>query len=142
MPGSPALPTVSYDPQVLLNSQPVIVTVIDPADHSVQFQNQTGLGAFGGDMASSPVMKNCGKNGAVRNSAICPRPLVRRGGVGTGGHAERSPSAGALGGPDEKTARVHVIETIIGSDRRSKQGRNKTFGSRRRWRHWGPRASP
>ena len=54
MPGSPHSPNgLSYDPQVLLNSQPVIVTVIDPADHSVQFQNQTGLGAFG-DMAGSP----------------------------------------------------------------------------------------
>ena len=36
-----------YDPQSLLNSQPVIVTVIDPITHHVEFQNQTGLGKFG-----------------------------------------------------------------------------------------------
>lgn len=36
-----------YDAQVLLNSQPVIVTVIDPSNHVVQFQNDTGLKQFG-----------------------------------------------------------------------------------------------
>lgn len=36
-----------YDPRTLLNSQPVIVTVIDPVDHTVQFQNDTGLKKFG-----------------------------------------------------------------------------------------------
>ena len=36
-----------YDAQVLLNSQPVIVSVIDPKTHQVQFQNTTGLKKFG-----------------------------------------------------------------------------------------------
>jgi len=36
-----------YDAQALLNSQPVIVTVIDPTSHQIQFQNQTGLKKFG-----------------------------------------------------------------------------------------------
>lgn len=36
-----------YDPQVLLNSQPVIVTVIDPSNYQIQFQNDTGLKKFG-----------------------------------------------------------------------------------------------
>lgn len=36
-----------YDAQVLLNSQPVIVSVIDPQTHQVQFQNETGLKKFG-----------------------------------------------------------------------------------------------
>lgn len=36
-----------YDPQSLLNSQPVIVTVIDPSTYHVEFQNQTGLEKFG-----------------------------------------------------------------------------------------------
>jgi hypothetical protein len=36
-----------YDPQVLLNAQPVIITVIDPATFKVQFQNQTALAKFG-----------------------------------------------------------------------------------------------
>ncbi|HJT21086.1 MAG TPA: ATP-binding protein [Nitrospira sp.] len=36
-----------YDAQTLLNSQPVIVSVIDPATHLIQFQNDTGLKKFG-----------------------------------------------------------------------------------------------
>ncbi|MDP1949267.1 MAG: ATP-binding protein [Nitrospirota bacterium] len=41
-----------YDPQVLLNSQPVIVTVIDPSNHQIQFQNDTGLKKYG-DLAGA-----------------------------------------------------------------------------------------
>lgn len=36
-----------YDPRVLLNSQPVIVAVIDPASYKVVFQNQVSLEKFG-----------------------------------------------------------------------------------------------
>jgi diguanylate cyclase (GGDEF)-like protein len=36
-----------YNPQVLLNSQPVIVAVIDPASYKVVFQNQVSLEKFG-----------------------------------------------------------------------------------------------
>jgi len=36
-----------YDPQALLNSQPVIITVIDPVTHKAIFQNQTSLNKFG-----------------------------------------------------------------------------------------------
>ena len=36
-----------YDPQVLLNSQAVIVTVIDPVSYKTVFQNQVSLGKFG-----------------------------------------------------------------------------------------------
>ena len=47
--GSPSQTTTPprYDAQVLLNSQPVIVTVIDPSNHAIQFQNDTGLKKFG-----------------------------------------------------------------------------------------------
>jgi diguanylate cyclase (GGDEF)-like protein len=38
---------LQYDPQVLLNSQPVIITVIDPATHKVVFQNQVSQNKFG-----------------------------------------------------------------------------------------------
>lgn len=37
----------SYDPQELLNAQPVIISVIDPPTYKVQFQNETGLNKFG-----------------------------------------------------------------------------------------------
>jgi signal transduction histidine kinase/CheY-like chemotaxis protein len=36
-----------YDARSLLNSQPVSVTVIDPATYQVQFQNETGFKRFG-----------------------------------------------------------------------------------------------
>lgn len=52
MPEHPSVPA-GYDPQSLLNSQPVIVTVIDPATHGVQFQNETGIKQFG-DIAGKP----------------------------------------------------------------------------------------
>ncbi|HEX6949923.1 MAG TPA: hypothetical protein VF127_10010, partial [Nitrospira sp.] len=37
----------SYDPQSLLNAQPVMVAVIDPATYTIQFQNETGLQRLG-----------------------------------------------------------------------------------------------
>ncbi|HJU05023.1 MAG TPA: response regulator [Nitrospiraceae bacterium] len=40
-------PLPQYDPRSLLNSQPVIVTVIDPTSYTVQFQNEMGRGKFG-----------------------------------------------------------------------------------------------
>lgn len=43
--GSHDLPR--YDARDLLNSQPVIVSVIDPATHQVRFQNKTGRTKFG-----------------------------------------------------------------------------------------------
>jgi len=39
--------TKHYDAQSLLNSQPEIVTVIDPADYAVQFQNATAFKKLG-----------------------------------------------------------------------------------------------
>jgi two-component system, cell cycle sensor histidine kinase and response regulator CckA len=36
-----------YDARTLLNSQPVIVSVIDPSTHQIQFQNDTGQRTFG-----------------------------------------------------------------------------------------------
>lgn len=36
-----------YDPQALLNSQPVIITVVDPATHKAVFQNESSLKKFG-----------------------------------------------------------------------------------------------
>ena len=41
-PGSDA-----YDPRALLNSQPVIITVIDPLTHKAVFQNNSSLAKFG-----------------------------------------------------------------------------------------------
>lgn len=54
-----------YDPQVLLNSQPVIVSVIDPATHAVQVRNRTYLDTFGDGEGASCYKKIAG------NSAPC-----------------------------------------------------------------------
>ena len=47
MASSTPSPHPAYDPQLLLSSQPVIVSVIDPEDYAVQFQNRTSLTALG-----------------------------------------------------------------------------------------------
>ena len=39
--------TPYYDPQVLLNAQPVIVTVIDPATYKIMIQNRISIEKFG-----------------------------------------------------------------------------------------------
>lgn len=36
-----------YDPRSMLNSQPTVITVIDPGSHTVQFQNDFSLRKFG-----------------------------------------------------------------------------------------------
>lgn len=61
---SPSPNVPQYDAQTLLNSQPVIVTVIDPATHHVQFQNVTGLNKFG----------NIAGNACYEKIAGCPAP--------------------------------------------------------------------
>lgn len=44
---------LQYDAQTLLSAQPVVVTVIDPQAHAVQFQNATSLNKFG-NIAGQP----------------------------------------------------------------------------------------
>ncbi len=60
-----------YDAQVLLNSQPVIVSVIDPATHSIQFQNDTGVKKFGNIAGSSCFEKIAG---CLSPCAFCRMP--------------------------------------------------------------------
>jgi two-component system cell cycle sensor histidine kinase/response regulator CckA len=46
-----------YDPQVLLNSQPVMSTVIDPESYKVLFQNHASISTFG-DMSNLTCYEN------------------------------------------------------------------------------------
>ncbi|WP_447979376.1 ATP-binding protein [Candidatus Nitrospira bockiana] len=55
-----------YDPQSLLNSQPVAVAVIDPGTHVVQFQNQTSLTQFGDVAGARCYQKIGGSEGPCR----------------------------------------------------------------------------
>ena len=47
MAGDISLKVHQYDPQSLLNAQPVVVSLIDPITYDIQFQNQTARDKFG-----------------------------------------------------------------------------------------------
>ena len=49
-----------YDPQVRLNSRPVIATIINPSNHTIQFQNDTGLKKYSGIAGASCLDKIVG----------------------------------------------------------------------------------
>lgn len=102
-----------YDPQELLNSQPVIVSVIDPATHAVQVRNRTYVDTFGDGEGTSCYEKIAG------NSAPC-------------GFCRMSEALSAQGVLSEEVempngrhlmihwakatttdGRIHVVETII-----------------------------
>lgn len=60
-----------YDPKSLLNSQPVIITVVDPATYRVQFQNETGLKKFG-DISDAPCYEKIA--GCAEPCTFCRMP--------------------------------------------------------------------
>jgi signal transduction histidine kinase len=69
----------SYDPQALLNAQPVMVAVIDPATYTVQFQNETGIKQLG-DLSGRPCYETIA--GCPAPCAFCKMPeAVRTGAV-------------------------------------------------------------
>ena len=110
--------TPLYDPQVLLNSQPVIVSVIDPADYSVQFQNRTSLDIFG-DMAGSSCHAKIAGQAAPCEFCRMPEALAKDEVVSKKVdmpdgrqlliHWAKAPT---------KDGRVHVIETIVDVSKR------------------------
>lgn len=64
-----------YDPKGLLDSQPVIVTVIDPATYQVQFQNETSLKKFG-DITKSPCYEKIASCSAPCSFCKMPEALA------------------------------------------------------------------
>ena len=110
---TPRSNTPSYDPQVLLDSQPVTVNVIDPADHSVQFQNRTSREVFG-DMAGSRCHAKIAGKAASCEFCRMPEALARGGVVSEEVdmpdgrrlqiHWAKAPTT---------DGRIHVIETIV-----------------------------
>jgi signal transduction histidine kinase len=109
---SPPLRCPQYDPQTLLNSQPVIVSVIDPATHLVQFQNQTGRQQFG-DIGGATCYAKIAKESTPCRFCRMPDALTHEGVVSQEValpndqyllvHWAKAPTA---------DGRVHVIETI------------------------------
>jgi two-component system cell cycle sensor histidine kinase/response regulator CckA len=113
MANSTSPPEPSYDPRVLLNSQPAIVSVIDPGDYSVQFQNRASLTAFG-DIAGASCHEKIGAQ--ARPCAFCrmPEALAQEGVVS---HEVEMPNGRHLQIHWAKAAtlngRTHVVETIV-----------------------------
>jgi diguanylate cyclase (GGDEF)-like protein len=101
-----------YDPQLLLNSQPVIITVIDPLTHKVVFQNQTSQNKFGdiSDLTCHEKIAGC-----ATPCAFCKMPEAV---------ASRTPTASEVPLPNDEhllvqwaqvetaNGRTHVVETI------------------------------
>ena len=101
-----------YDPQVLLNSQPVIITVIDPATHKVVFQNQVSQDKFGdiSNLTCHEKIANC-----ATPCAFCKMPEA----VDTG-----KPTASEVPLPNDEhllvqwaqvqtaSGQTHIVETI------------------------------
>jgi len=101
-----------YDPQVLLNSQPVIITVIDPQTYKVVFQNQTSHNKFG-DISDRTCHEKIA--GCAAPCAFCKMPEA----VETG-----KPTASEVPLPNDEyllvqwaqaqtsSGQTHVVETI------------------------------
>ena len=101
-----------YDPQTLLNSQPVIVSVIDPETHRVQFQNETGLRKFG-NIAGHPCHQKIADSASP--CAFCRMPeALTTGGIVSSEVTLPNNQYLLVHWSKAQTAegRVHVIETI------------------------------
>jgi len=75
-----------YDPQRLLNSQPGIITVIDPAPYRVQFQNAAGLTKFG-DISNTPCYEKMA--GGLAPCSFCKLPARSDGTTAEGARERR-----------------------------------------------------
>ncbi len=101
-----------YDAQVLLNSQPVTVTIIDPSTHQIQFQNQTGIKKFG-DMTGHACHEAivgcqtpcsfCRMDEALESDTLVSREVPLPGNQFLLMHWAKAPTV---------DGRTHIIETI------------------------------
>ncbi len=101
-----------YDPKALLNSQPLIITVIDPQTYQVIFQNDTSQAKFG-DMANRTCHEKIG--GCATPCSFCKMPETLETGF---------PAASEVPLPNDEyllfqwskvettTGAKHIIETI------------------------------
>lgn len=102
-----------YDPQVLLNSQPVIVSVIDPADYTVQFQNQTSHAAFG-DISGASCYEKIAAQSSPCEFCRMPEAMDQEGVVS---EEVEMPDGRRLlvhwAQAPTMDGRMHIIETIV-----------------------------
>lgn len=101
-----------YDPQLLLNSQPVIITVIDPLTHKVLFQNQTSQNKFG-DISSMTCHEKIA--GCATPCEFCKMPLAVETGTVTSNEVPLPNDEHLLvqwAPVKTATGQIHVVETI------------------------------
>ena len=101
-----------YDPHVLLNSQAVIVTVIDPLSYKTVFQNQVSLGKFG-DISNQACHEKIA--GCAAPCAFCRMPEAVRTGQITSSEVPLPKDEYLLvqwASAPTKDGRTHVVETI------------------------------
>jgi diguanylate cyclase (GGDEF)-like protein len=101
-----------YDPRVLLNSQPVIVTVIDPNSYKAIFQNQVSLEKFG-----NMTNQTCHEKIAACSSpcAFCKMPEAVQTGQITASEVPLPNDEYLLvqwSRAQTTDGRIHVVETI------------------------------
>jgi len=102
-----------YDSRSLLNSQPVSVAIINPATYGVEFQNETGLKAFG-DIAGQACYEKiaacpspcsfCRMSEALAGDSIVSQEVAVPGDKHLLIHWSKAPAA---------DGRTRVIETIV-----------------------------
>lgn len=101
-----------YDPQVLLNSQAVIVTVIDPVSYKTVFQNQVSLAKFG-DISNQACHEKIA--GCAAPCAFCKMPEAVRTGQITSSEVPLPNDEYILvqwANTPTTDGRTHVVETI------------------------------
>ena len=102
-----------YDPQVLLNSQPVMITVIDPESYKVLFQNHTSISKFG-DISNLTCHENIA--GCATPCSFCKMPETAETGTPTTSEFPLQNDEYLLvhwAKVESAAGKVHVVETII-----------------------------
>jgi diguanylate cyclase (GGDEF)-like protein len=101
-----------YDPQVLLNSQPVIITVIDPQSHKVVFQNRVSHSKFG-DISNLTCHEKIA--GCATPCSFCKMPETAETGTPTVSEVPLPNDEYLLvqwAKIESSSGQVHVVETI------------------------------
>lgn len=102
----------AYDPQALLNAQPVMVAIIDPASYLIQFQNETGMKKLG-DLAGRTCYEAIA--GCPTPCSFCKMPEAVQSGAMTMNEVTVSNDQHLLvqwSKAVTEDGRTHVIETI------------------------------
>jgi diguanylate cyclase (GGDEF)-like protein len=101
-----------YDPQVLLNSQPVMITVIDPESYKVLFQNHTSISKFG-DISNLTCHESIA--GCATPCSFCKMPETAETGTPTTSEVPLPNDEYLLvhwAKVESAAGQVHVVETI------------------------------